>query len=114
MKFFAIAFAAFALTAGAAFAASDDAAGDDTAAAAPPSVSDDASYDAQFQCPETLASRDARIAEYAGWTAWARQVHPNWNFKKRLDVRYGLLRRHGCAATLAAIANSERPAFSPQ
>jgi hypothetical protein len=78
-----------------------------------PALVDDATYDARFQCPETLSSRDARIEEYATWTAWARAAHPDWNFKKRLDVRYGLLRRHGCTVTLAAIANSEKPPFGP-
>jgi hypothetical protein len=74
---------------------------------------DDAAYDAGFQCPETLADPDQREEDLARFMAWAKLRHPDWNLKKRLDVRYGLLRRHGCAATLANIASSTKPAFAP-
>lgn len=78
----------------------------------PPDQSD-AVFDAQFVCPETLADRDARIDEYEHYMDWAQEHHPDWNLRKRLDVRYGLLRRHECAQTLAHLASSQRPAFGP-
>ena len=74
---------------------------------------DDATYDAGFQCPETLASPELREDDLVRFMAWAKLRHPDWNLRKRLDVRYGLLRRHGCAATLANIATSSQPAFRP-
>ncbi len=76
-----------------------------------PDALDDAAFDAAFQCPETLAGADSRIAELARYFAWAKDRHPDWNFRKRLDVRHGLLRRHACAVTLARMAASARPAF---
>ena len=111
MRLFAVAFVAFTMSCGAGLAQSDD-----DAAPAPsdaPALLDDASFDAQFQCPETLPDKDSRLAEYDRWTDWARAAHPDWTFKKRLDVRYGLLRRHACAVTLANIANSNRAPFGP-
>jgi hypothetical protein len=74
---------------------------------------DDATYDAGFQCPETLADVDAREDDLSRYMDWARLRHPDWTFRKRLDVRYGLLRRHACAMTLANVAASARPAFGP-
>lgn len=72
---------------------------------------DDAAFDAQFACPETLASEDDRLEEFERYTAWAHLRHPDWNFQKRLEVRAGLLRRHACTATLANVTNSGQPAF---
>jgi hypothetical protein len=74
---------------------------------------DDAAYDAGFQCPETLAGDDQREEDLARFMDWARLRHPDWNFRKRLDVRYGLLRRHACAVTLANMSASAQPAFAP-
>ncbi|HUO89084.1 MAG TPA: hypothetical protein VMU08_07910 [Rhizomicrobium sp.] len=74
---------------------------------------DDATYDAGFQCPEGLGDPDAREEDLARFMAWAKLRHPDWNFRKRLDVRYGLLRRHACAVTLANITASAQPAFAP-
>ncbi len=105
MRTFAIALAAFTILSGMAFAAE----GDDTA----PALVDDATFDAAFQCPETLADADAREDELHRYAAWARAMHPDWTFRKRLDVRYGLLRRHACARTMANIAAAARPAFGP-
>ncbi|MEI9886525.1 MAG: hypothetical protein WDN08_08480 [Rhizomicrobium sp.] len=76
-----------------------------------PAPLDDVAFDAAFLCPETLAGADSRIEELARYFAWAKLRHPDWNFRKRLDVRYGLLRRHACAITLAQMASSARPAF---
>lgn len=108
MRVFAIAFVAFTMLSGAALAADD---GDDASAPDTPALVDDATFDTNFQCPETLADQDAREDELHRYVAWARATHPDWNFRKRLDVRYGLLRRHACAQTLANIAASARPAF---
>ena len=72
---------------------------------------DDVTVDFRFQCPETLSSGDTRLDENARYYAWARARHPDWNFRKRVDVRYGLLRRHTCAVTLANITASAGPAF---
>jgi len=83
---------------------------DDTPAAA---LLDDATVDSQFQCPETIADQDGRIDELQRYMDWARERHPDWNFRKRLDVRYGLLRRHACTETLANLVASQRPAFGP-
>ena len=80
---------------------------------APVVMLSDATFDANFQCPETLPDKDSRIDEYVAWTRWARAAHPDWTFRKRLDVRYGLLRRHGCQTTLANISSSGKPAFGP-
>lgn len=102
----AIVFAIVMIAGAPAFA--DDATPD---SATPPAAADDAAFDGQFQCPETLADRDARIDEILGYQAWVREHHPEWNFRKRLDVRYGLLRRHACTVTLANLAASARPAF---
>jgi len=108
MRTFAIALAAFTMLSGAALAADgDDAASPPDA----PALLDDATFDANFQCPETLADQDAREDEFHRYLAWARAAHPDWSFRKRLDVRYGLLRRHACARTLANIASSARPPF---
>jgi hypothetical protein len=74
---------------------------------------DDATYDAGFQCPETLAGPELREDDLARFMAWAKLRHPDWNLRKRLDVRYGLLRRHGCAVTLSNITASSQPAFQP-
>jgi hypothetical protein len=74
---------------------------------------DDPAFDSRFQCPGALASDDDRIDEYQRYLAWSRVRHPDWSFKKRMDVRYGLLRRHGCAATLRNIGSSAMPAFPP-
>ncbi|MEI9988498.1 MAG: hypothetical protein WDM86_00525 [Rhizomicrobium sp.] len=106
MRVIAIALIAFATLSGPAFAAD----GDDAAA---PALVDDATFDAAFQCPETLAGADAREDELQRYAAWAKAMHPDWNFRKRLDVRYGLLRRHACAQTMANIAAAARPAFGP-
>lgn len=73
----------------------------------------DADFDAQFVCPETISDHDARIEEFQTYMDWAKAHHPDWNLRKRLDVRYGLLRRHACATTLANLAASQRPAFGP-
>jgi hypothetical protein len=110
MKALVVAFATFTMLSGVALAADS---GGDIAPVETPAIADDATFDAQFQCPETISGADERIEEYARWTAWARAVHPDWNFKKRLDVRYALLKHHACAATLSNIAMSERPAFGP-
>jgi hypothetical protein len=120
MRQIAAAFAVSLLLAAPAFAADGDdgdapaapaaaAATDDTAADRGPL--DDATFDAQFQCPETIHDADARIEEMQRYVDWVREVHPDWTFRKRLDVRYGLLRRHGCAQTLAKIASSAQAAF---
>ena len=88
---------------------------DDTAPDTAPPVpiaADDTTFDAQFQCPETIADRDARIDEILAYESWARDHHPDWTFRKRLDVRYGLLRRHACTVTLANLAASARPPFA--
>lgn len=74
---------------------------------------DDAAFDAQFQCPETLPTADDREEAFERFTTWTRLRHPDWNFRKRLDVRLGLLRRHACTATLAKLTDSARPAFPP-
>lgn len=74
---------------------------------------DDQTFDAQFRCPESLANDDDRVDEYQHYLAWSRVRHPDWSFKKRLDVRYGLLRRHACAQTLRNDASSALPAFGP-
>lgn len=92
-------------------ARSDDS--DNTADDTAVSAIDDATFDDQFQCPETLTDADARLDAYQRYDGWARLRHPDWNLRKRLDVRYGLLRRHSCAVTLANIAASARPAFQP-
>ena len=107
MKTLAIALVAFTMISAPALATDPD----DTADA--PALVDDTTFDAQFQCPETIADPDERVDEFARYVAWAKEVHPDWGFRKRLDVRYGLLRRHGCAVTLAKIASSERPPFGP-
>ncbi len=107
MRTFVIALAAFTMLSGAALA------GDDTDAPDAPALVDDATYDANFQCPETLADADAREDQFHRYVAWARAVHPDWSFRKRLDVRYGLLRRHACVQTMANIASAARPAFGP-
>jgi hypothetical protein len=72
---------------------------------------DDAAFDAQFQCPETLATADDREEEFGRYTAWAHLRHPEWSFQKRLDARAALLHRHACAATLAKVTSSSQPAF---
>jgi hypothetical protein len=74
---------------------------------------DDATLDAQFRCPETLVTADGRLDEIERYYVWARARHPDWNMKKRLDVRYGLLRRHACTVTLRNVASSVGPAFRP-
>jgi hypothetical protein len=80
--------------------------------AAPPAMAaDDATFDSQFQCPETITDRDAQIDAVLAYESWAHENHPDWSFRKRLDVRYGLLRRHACAVTLANLAASARPPF---
>jgi hypothetical protein len=79
---------------------------------APPDQGDVA-FDAQFVCPDAIADRDARIDEFQRYMDWTRDHHPDWDLRKRLDVRYGLLRRHACAVTLAHLAASQRPAFGP-
>jgi hypothetical protein len=107
MRAFAGSFIALGLLAGAAQAAD---APDDSVILA---NIDDTTYDAGFQCPETLADVDAREDDLARYMDWARLRHPDWTFRKRLDVRYGLLRRHACAVTLANVAASARPAFGP-
>jgi hypothetical protein len=72
---------------------------------------DDASFDAQFQCPETLANADEREEAFERYTTWVTLRHADWNFRKRLDVRAGLLRRHACTTTLANVSASALPAF---
>ncbi len=118
MRRFIVLAAALTMLAAPVFAADGD---DDTAPPAADATADtsdadrgrldDAAFDAQFQCPETFREADARIEEFQRYVEWAREVHPDWNFRKRLDVRYGLLRRHNCAETLARIASSAQPAF---
>jgi hypothetical protein len=99
---------AFGLLAPAASFAHD--APDDTPALA---ALDDETVDNQFQCPETIVDADARSDALQRYMDWARERHPDWNFRKRLDVRYGLLRRHACLQTLANLAASQRPPFAP-
>jgi hypothetical protein len=72
---------------------------------------DDATYDAQFACPETLPTADDREEEFERYTTWAHLRHPDWNFQRRLEARTGLLRRHNCTATLAKVTSSGEPAF---
>ncbi|HXC54435.1 MAG TPA: hypothetical protein VNU97_04005 [Rhizomicrobium sp.] len=108
MRVFAVTVVAFTMLSGAAFAADPD-----DAATPAPAALDDAAFDAQFQCPEALADKDSRIDAYHRYVDWAKDQHPDWNFKKRLDVRYGLLRRHACAVTLANAAAAARPPFGP-
>ena len=72
---------------------------------------DDAAYDAQFACPETLPTADDREEEFGRFTAWAHLRHPGWNFQQRLEARTGLLRRHACTDTLAKVTASGQPAF---
>ncbi|MEI9995215.1 MAG: hypothetical protein WDM91_11520 [Rhizomicrobium sp.] len=116
MRSFTIAFVALSMLAVTAARAQDDSAPAIPPPAAPEAPDplfalDDAGFDAQFQCPDPQSSPDARLEELARYTEWAKLHHPDWNFKKRLDVRYSLLRRHACAATLANIAASARPPF---
>ena len=106
MRFMAVAIVAASL-----FAA-PSAFADDTVADAPSQATlDDADFDGQFQCPETIADQDGRLDEFQRYQAWAMDHHPDWNLRKRTDVRYGLLRRHACAVTLANVASSSRPPF---
>ena len=72
---------------------------------------DDAAFDAQFVCPETLPTADDREEEFGRYTAWAHVRHPEWSFQKRLEARTGLLRRHACTVTLAKVSSSGQPAF---
>jgi hypothetical protein len=85
----------------------------DAAAPDTDTPADDATFDAQFQCPEALPSNDDRIDEFQHYIAWAKRAHPDWSLRKRMDVRYGLLRRHGCATTIANIAGAAKPPFAP-
>ena len=72
---------------------------------------DDATYDAQFVCPETLPTADDREEEFERYTTWAHLRHADWNFQTRLAVRTALLRRHACTATLAKVTSSGQAAF---
>jgi hypothetical protein len=117
MRFVSVVLLTVGLLTGAAIAADGD---DEAAPAAPaapiadaaPALLDDATFDAQFQCPETVDGADAREADYHRYLDWAREAHPDWTFRKQLDVRYGLLRRHACAQTLANIASAARAPFT--
>jgi hypothetical protein len=77
---------------------------------APAMISDD-SFDAQFACPETIESADQRVEDLQHYMTWAKVNHPDWSLRKRLAVRYGLLRRHACTTTLANLAASALPPF---
>ena len=79
---------------------------------ADPAPLDDAAFDAGFQCPQSYDTAESRMGEIARYFAWAKNRHPDWSFRKKLDVRYGLLRRHACAVTLANVASSARPPFA--
>ena len=72
-------------------------------------ISDEA-FDAQFQCPEN-ETPDQRTDDLQRYMSWAKVNHPDWSFRKRLDARYGLLRRHDCGETLSNLAASARPPF---
>ena len=78
---------------------------------ADPAPLDDAAFDAGFQCPQSYDNAESRMDEIARYFAWAKNRHPDWSFRKRLDVRYGLLRRHACTTTLANMASAARPPF---
>jgi hypothetical protein len=90
-------------------AVNDDGAADTDAPAV--AATDDATFDSQFQCPETITDRDGQIDEALRYQAWAHLNHPDWTLRKRMDVRYGLLRRHACTVTLANVAASALPPF---
>ena len=79
---------------------------------ADPAPLDDAAFDAGFQCPQSYDNADSRMDEIARYFAWTKLRHPDWSFRKRLDVRYGLLRRHACTTTLANMASAVRPPFA--
>ena len=98
------------LLSGTSFAAVNDDGASDTDAPAV-TTTDDATFDSQFQCPETITDRDAQIEDALAYQAWAHLNHPDWSLRKRMDVRYGLLRRHACTVTLANVAASALPPF---
>jgi hypothetical protein len=62
-----------------------------------------ATVNATFQCPEVLASDEARAAELKAFLEWMRGQRPDWSMPKVTGYRLYLLEERHCDKTLAAI-----------
>jgi hypothetical protein len=69
----------------------------------------DAEYDAQFKCPEALSPRKSGQA-MIDFMIWVASQHPAWTIADGVKARRGLLERHRCSVTLAAIRAGQQAA----
>ncbi|MBD8871198.1 hypothetical protein [Rhodanobacter sp. DHB23] len=68
----------------------------------------DAQFDAQFLCPESLASDQARDTATRRFVYWVRQNHGDWTILQMVKFRLRLLEEHGCKQTLQNIRTHEQ------
>jgi len=73
-----------------------------SASAATPHMSD-LQFDAQFRCPESLPSQQARNQAVREYVDWVRQNHGNWTVTQLSTFSFRLLEKHDCAQTLKNI-----------
>ena len=66
-----------------------------------------ATVSATFQCPEDLASDEARAAELKAFLGWIRGQHPDWSMPKVTGYRLFLLEERDCKGTLAVIQTTK-------
>ena len=78
-----------------------------SASAATPHLSD-AQFTAQFRCPESLPSSQARGQEAKNFVDWAEQNHGDWTILQMSTFRIGLLESHDCKQTLQNIRDHEQ------
>jgi hypothetical protein len=66
----------------------------------------DAQFNSQFRCPETIGDADERSAAVAGFVHWAKKQHPEWSVIELVQARIALLERHRCDETLKQIRDA--------
>ena len=57
---------------------------------------DDAGYDKQFRCPETLPDKDAKTWEIGLYMYWIADKHRAWSEDQARAFRHALLVKHRC------------------
>jgi hypothetical protein len=78
-----------------------------SASAATPHLSD-AQFNAQFRCPESLPSSQARDQEVHRFINWVQQNHGDWTILQLSTFRMQLLENHDCKQTLDNIRAHDR------
>ncbi len=79
----------------------------DAGAPSGPLLANDPGYASQFQCPESLASDEARRLADDRFLQWASRAHPDWRVEDTMNYRLALLQAKQCRETLNSMVNDQ-------